>query len=253
MDIDFQGKSVLVVGGSRGIGFSIVNSFLRNGSYLHVISRTKNEKNENLISSEFRDKVVFYYCDATIEANLENCSREILKNCGGLIDILISNVGSGKSELNPINSSQVWNISWDINFTSAVNVARIFSPFIRSGGSILFISSIAGIENIGAPTEYSVAKSSITSFSKILSHRLAPSIRVNTISPGNIYFENGTWDKKLKDNPTAVLEMINTLVPLKKFGKPIDIANAALFLSSDKASFITGVNLIVDGGQTRSF
>jgi 3-oxoacyl-[acyl-carrier protein] reductase len=253
MNIDFKGKSVLVVGGTRGIGLSIVNSFLENGAIVHVISRSKNEKNEDLLNSLFRGNVFFYYCDATIEFNLKICSKEVLENCRGSIDILISNVGNGKSGIDAINSAEVWNISWDTNFTSAVNVSRVFYPSISRGGSIIFISSIAGIENIGAPTEYSIAKSSINTFSKILSHKLAPTIRVNTILPGNIYFENGTWDKKLKENPKLVLEMLNKNVPLKKFGYPIDIANAVLFLSSDKASFITGASLIVDGGQTTSF
>ena len=253
MNIDFKGKSVLVVGGSRGIGFSIVNSFLENGASVHVISRTKNEINEDLMITKYRGHIFFYYCDATIETNLEICSRKVLINCGGSIDILISNVGNGKSGLDAINSSDVWNISWDTNFTSTVNVSRVFFSYIKSGGSIIFISSIAGLENIGAPTEYSIAKSAINTFSKILSHKLAPIIRVNVILPGNIYFENGTWDKKLKENPTAVIEMLNKNIPLKKFGNPIDIANAVLFLSSDKASFITGASLNVDGGQTISF
>ena len=184
MNINFKNKSVLVVGGSRGIGLSIVNSFLENGATVHVISRTRNGKNEDLMNSKFRNQIYFYYCDATIEINLEICSRDVLKNCGGSFDILISNVGNGKSGLDAINSSEVWNISWDTNFTSAVNVSRIFFPSIRSGGSIIFISSIAGLENIGAPTEYSIAKSSINAFSKILSHKLAPNIRVNSILPG---------------------------------------------------------------------
>jgi 3-oxoacyl-[acyl-carrier protein] reductase len=253
MVIDFLNKVVLVVGGTRGIGLSIVKSFLELGANVHVISRSKNLESEELLISNFGDRVFFYYCDASVECDLKNTANEILASCEGIIDILISNVGNGKSGLEAINSSEIWNISWDTNFTTAVNVSRVFSPSIRDGGSMIFISSIVGVENMGAPTEYSVAKSAINTFSKILSHKLAPKIRVNTILPGNIYFKNGTWEKKLIEDSAAVLEMIEINVPLKRFGDPIDISNAVIFLSSDKASFITGASLNVDGGQTISF
>ena len=253
MVIEFVLKNAVVVGGSRGIGYSIVLSFLESGAIVHVISRTKNSKSELELISRFRDRVFFYYADATDENDLISCANRILKNSVEGIDILISNVGSGKSGSDSINAPKLWNQSWDKNFTSALNTSRIFSGMIKYGGVIIFISSIAGIENIGAPTEYSIAKSAIKTFAKILSHKLAPAIRVNTILPGNIYFENGTWEEKMRENPILVQEMITEKVPLKKFGEPQDVANAVLFLSSDKASFVTGASLTVDGGQTISF
>ncbi len=253
MEIKFFEKTVVVVGGSRGIGLSIVRSFLESGATVHVISRTKNSDSELELTSIFGGRVYFYYADATSEYDLAFCSKHILNKCFGSIDILICNVGTGKSGSDPINATDVWNQSWDTNFSSVLNASRVFFEFIINGGVIIFISSIAGIENIGAPTEYSIAKSAIKTFAKILSHKLAPAIRVNTILPGNIYFKNGTWDEKLRENPILIKEMINAKVPLNKFGDPQDIANAVLFLSSDKASFITGASLTVDGGQTISF
>lgn len=253
MEIKFFEKTVVVVGGSRGIGLSIVRSFLESGATVHVISRTKNSDSELELTSIFGGRVYFYYADATGEYDLVSCSKLILNKSFGSIDILICNVGSGKSGSDPINPPDVWNQSWDTNFSSVLNASRAFLEFITDGGVIIFISSIAGIENIGAPTEYSIAKSAIKTFAKILSHKLAPAIRVNTILPGNIYFKNGTWDEKLRENPILVKEMIHAKVPLNKFGDPQDIANAVLFLSSDKASFITGASLTVDGGQTIGF
>lgn len=253
MEIKFLGKTVVVVGGSRGIGLSIVRSFLKSGASVYVISRTKNLESELELMASFGDRVNFYYADVTVEFDIISCSKEILIKCFGAIDILICNVGSGKSGSDPINAPDVWNQSWNTNFSSVLNASRVFSHSINNGGAIIFISSIAGIENIGAPTEYSIAKSAIKTFAKILSHKLAPAIRVNTILPGNIYFEKGTWDEKMRENPTLVKEMITEKVPLKKFGEPQDIANAVLFLSSDKASFVTGASLTVDGGQTISF
>ena len=88
---------------------------------------------------------------------------------------------------------------------------------------------------------------------KNLSRKLAPDIRVNVIAPGNIYFEGGSWEKKMKNDKKNVENMINTQVPMKRFGKPEEVADAAVFLCSNKAKFITGTTLVIDGGQTTSY
>jgi 3-oxoacyl-[acyl-carrier protein] reductase len=95
-----------------------------------------------------------------------------------------------------------------------------------------------------------LAKNSIINLSKILSKKLIGKVRVNSVSPGNILFDGGTWEKKLKKNKKNVYEYIKTNVPLNRFGTAKEIANSIVFLSSDKASFINGSNLTVDGGQT---
>jgi len=105
------------------------------------------------------------------------------------------------------------------------------------------------LKAIGAPTDYSVAKAALIMLAKQLSNKLAPSVRVNCIAPGNIFFRGGRWDELSISDPLMVDDLLKNKVPLKRFGTPEDIANAAAFLSSDKAKFITGVCLAVDGGQ----
>jgi len=124
---------------------------------------------------------------------------------------------------------------------------------IENNGSLIFISSIAGMEFLGAPVVYSTAKSALISFAKSLSHKLAPKVRVNVVSPGNVWVKNGTWDIKMKENPEKVQNMLNEKVPLKRFGLPAEVSDLVLFLSSTKASFITGGCFVIDGGQTTSF
>ena len=248
MHITFKDKIVVVVGGTKGIGLAISKSFLASDAIVHVISRHKNIDLENILKLQYKSKVFFHIVDSTVESTMQNIANKI-----GNFDILVSNVGSGKSDSKSINDSTVRNLSWDINFTSSLNSARVFSPFINNSGVITFISSIAGIENINAPTEYSVAKSAIITFSKILSQKFAPRIRVNAVAPGNIFFKDGTWDLKNSENPEIVSEMLENNVPLKRFGKPEEVADLVLFLSSEKAKFITGSCITIDGGQTKSF
>lgn len=252
MDLFLSDKKVVISGGSKGIGLSIANGFLEEGAQVHIIARSTSPDREAL-EAKYTGKVFFYQCDVTNEVELSAVSLDILNNSNNVIDVVIANVGSGKSKPDPISDKATWEGVWNTNFTSALNCARVFTAHLsKSKGSILFISSIAGNEYIGAPTDYSVAKSAINSFAKTLSHKLAPHVRVNVVSPGNIWFKGGTWDIKMQENPANV-EAVLSKVPLKRFGLPNEVNDLVLFLSSKRAEFITGSCVIIDGGQTISF
>ncbi len=114
----------------------------------------------------------------------------------------------------------------------------------------MFISSITGIEAIGAPVDYSTAKTAVIALAKNMAKKLGEDVRINVLAPGNIIFPEGNWEKKVKDDPIKIKEYINNTVPMKRFGTPEDIADSAVFLCSSRAKFITGSLLVVDGGQT---
>ena len=119
-------------------------------------------------------------------------------------------------------------------------------------GNIIFISSIAGCESIQAPLGYSAAKAALLSASKTLSNLLASkNIRVNSISPGNILFEGGSWDENLKNFSSHTMKYIQENVPLNRFGRVEEIAQAIEFIIDNE--FFTGQNLIIDGGQVKGF
>jgi len=120
----------------------------------------------------------------------------------------------------------------------------------KSSGVLLFISSIAGIEAFGAPTDYSTAKTAVIALAKNMARKLAKEVRVNVLAPGNVLFPGGSWDEKIKDDPSEVEKIIESTVPMNRFGMPEEIADAAVFLCSERAGFITGSVLVVDGGQT---
>lgn len=253
MELNLSKLNVVVVGGTNGIGLAITKGFLEEGATVYVISRNKNEKTEQELNNSYDGNVFFYNGDATKAKELSLISTDISNN-DTPIDVVVANVGNGSGSRLPVGLKDEWANSWAVNFDSALNVVTAFADkLINSKGSLIFISSIAGIEFLGAPTSYSTAKSALISFGKSLSHRLAPDVRVNVVSPGNIWIEGGTWDKKMKENSNQVSAMLDEKVPLKRFGYPEEVGNLVLFLSSSKASFITGGCFVIDGGQTVSF
>jgi 3-oxoacyl-[acyl-carrier protein] reductase len=121
------------------------------------------------------------------------------------------------------------------------------------GGSILYISSIVAVEATPAPLPYSAAKAALVNYSKNLARQLGPQkVRVNTIAPGNIYFEGGSWERHLANRREAVEQMLKSEVPQQRFGTPEEIASLACYLCSPQAGFATGSCYVMDGGQTRS-
>ena len=254
MNLNLKDKRVLITGSSRGIGASIAEAFLKEGSKICLISRNIRElqkKKKDLSEYYNKENIIFEKCDCTNNTSLKILKRKIISKWSK-IDIVIANVGDGRSNQDIIQTPKQWEKTWDKNFNSALYTARNFLPLLKkSNGCLLFISSITGIEALGAPVDYSTAKAAILALCKNLSKKLGSQVRVNVIAPGNIYFENGIWYQKIKNNKKDVSNYIKTNVPMNKLGCPDDISDAALFLCSDRAKFITGATLVVDGGQTK--
>jgi 3-oxoacyl-[acyl-carrier protein] reductase len=255
MNLDLVKKVVLVTASGHGLGKGIAKGFLEEGA-LVVVTDIDNNRLESTVGEFIQlygKENIFSFCgDLTIEEQIVNCIAEIVAKFGKL-DILIANLGTGKGSQEWNIDNENWNRMMDMNFNAArktVNAAVQHMPK-ETGSSITFISSIAGVEVIGAPIHYSVAKAALIAYSTNLSKKLASdNIRVNSVCPGNIYFKEGTWDFKMLENKDKVEEMLEKDVPLKRFTTPEEIANLVLFLSSEKAGFITGSCIISDGGQT---
>ena len=249
MDLNLESKTVLITGASQGIGSAVADSFLKEGASVILVSR--GSKKLLSLEKKFQDNygkknISAEICDCTSESSLEQLKDNLIAK-GIKLDIVVANVGDGRSVSDSVPNNENWEESWAKNFTS-----RAFVPMLEEKeGSLLFISSITGVEAIGSPINYSTAKSALIAFSKNLSKKLAGRVRVNAIAPGNINFPGSSWEEKIKADEKKVKEIINN-VPMKRFGTPKEIANSAVFLSSDKASFITGALLIIDGGQTVS-
>tara|TARA_B100000700_G_C15026922_1_gene848650 strand:+ start:34 stop:795 length:762 start_codon:yes stop_codon:yes gene_type:complete len=244
-------KKVLITGSTRGIGFKIAEKFLEAGADVVITGRSKvdlESAKARLVKVFDSSRVSAFSCDFENLDSVRKLSAKIIE-----LDILICNVGSGAGTTETIPKPEEFKSSFSTNFLSAYNPAHVFlDKLILRKGQIIFISSIVASQLLPAPIPYTVSKSALNAFAKAISRELAPTVRVNLISPGNILFDGGTWAKKLSFNKEQVDNYIKDNVPLNRFGTPEEIASIIIFLTSDKGAFICGSNLIIDGGQISS-
>jgi 3-oxoacyl-[acyl-carrier protein] reductase len=256
MDLGLKGKNVVVTGASQGTGASIAYRFLEEGANVLLVSRGSDQlfKTESQYQAEFgKDRIKAAVCDCTKKQSLEELGQGI-KQLLSSVDIVVANVGDGRSVPDPLPDEDHWKKTWDTNFESTLLTTRTFLPMLeKTMGTFLFVSSISGLEAFGAPVDYSTAKTAVVALAKNMARKLAMKIRINVLAPGNIYFPGGSWDEKIKQDPERVKNIIKTTVPMKRFGTPEEMADAAVFLCSERAKFITGSVLTVDGGQTVGF
>ncbi len=258
MNLNLANKVAYIGGSSRGIGKSIAEAFLREGG--RVVLTGRNPESLKTTGSEFSETYgphsVISFCGDLEDPEFAAATLEETFVAWSQLDCLVANVGSGTKAAGWDLSLDDWHAAFSSNFWSSQTLVQKAIPWMirTGGGSIVFIASIAGAEDIGAPVPYAVAKSAIISLGKCLCRLLAPeNIRVNVVAPGNVLFPGGLWESKLKNNYNHYMEYINREIPLKRFGKPEEIADVVVFLSSGCAAFVTGAYILVDGGQSKSF
>lgn len=253
MNLGLADKRVLVTGASRGIGLAIAEGFLREGARVALLARSAGPLAEvagRLAADHGQERVLSLASDCA-EADALRGALERMQSVWGGLDVAVANAGDGRSVPDALPEAERFARTWRANFATAEQTARATLPLLEeSRGCLLFVASIAGLEVIGAPTDYSVAKTALVALSKQLARKLAPRVRVNCIAPGNVYFPGGSWDAKIQADTERVRALIAATVPMGRFGTPEEIADAALFLCSERARFITGACLVVDGGQT---
>lgn len=257
MDLQLKGRVALVAGSSRGIGKAIARAFLAEGCRTVITAR----QSESLVQtkSEFEaefgpEQVLACNGDLTQTETIQKILAQVQERWNRL-DCLVANVGSGSGKGGWSLSESDWSGLFENNLWGSV---RLLSEALKEmtharRGSIVLIASITGIESTLAPLPYSAAKAALVNYSKNLARQVAQhNVRVNCVAPGNILFPGGSWEKHLAKRYEEVMRQITTEVPMQRFGRPEEIADLVVFLSSDRASFITGDCIVADGGQTRS-
>ncbi len=229
-------KKILICGTSKNLGKFLTNKFSKKNQVIQISSSLKSN-NKNIFQTDIKDQY-----------SLETTIRKIKKKINKL-NAIIFTVGRSKPTNNSLEDFK--NI-FDINFFSFVNLIKSYLKIYgMKKVKIIVISSIAGVKPINAPVEYSVSKSALNYYVKIISKSLiSKGISINIISPGNILMKNNNWSKKMKINKSKVLKYINKNVPSKRFISPNEIYNCCeLILSKNNVNLI-GSNIIIDGGQS---
>jgi len=173
----------------------------------------------------------------------------------GAIDVLVNNVGLARGGSLLETADEAWQEAFDQTLMPAVRASRLAVPHMqrRGGGAIVIIASIFGRESGGRMT-YNAVKAAEISLAKSLAQQLAPmNIRVNSVSPGSILFEGGSWWKRQQEQPQAIAEFVARELPFGRFGTAEEVGNVVAFLSSPRAGWISGTSVVVDGCQSRAF
>ena len=247
MELGLKGKSAVVTGASRGIGRAIALRLAEEGAGVAVCARGEPALRE--VEAELRARSVPVHAAVCDVGNAEALDRflEAARAALGGVDILVNN----PSGIMLADDEDAWQATVCIDLLAAVRASWKVTPWMAAagGGAIVHISSIAGLEATGFPPAYGAAKAALVSHAKSLAVALAPQrIRVNTVAPGSIEFPGGLWAQAKQDNPDFYGAILAD-IPSGRLGTPEEVADVVTFLVSERASWVTGACLVVDGGQ----
>lgn len=250
MDLNLRGKNVLITGSTQGIGRRIANLFAEEGANVAICSRSPEsvKKAVKEISLLADGQIIGAPCNIKNKEKYEAWIADMAEQLGG-VDIFIPNVSAGGGT----DSEKNWWKNFEIDVLGTVRGVEAVIPIMEESGSgsIVMISTTAAVETFMAPQAYNAMKAGLITYAKQLSQAHGDkNIRVNSVSPGPIYFDGGAWNM-IKISNERFYEKIERTHALGRLGSPEEVAKAVVFLSSEGASWITGINLVVDGGYTK--
>lgn len=256
MDLGIEGKTALVTGGSRGLGKHCALSLAREGVNVAICGRTQATMDGTV--SELRALGVDstgVVADVSEVSGIESLHQQVVDDLGPL-DILVNNVGGSRNRDDILEVSlEDFKATFDLNLFGGFQLMKLALPHMkdRQWGRIINIASIWGREHGGA-ISYMSAKAALIGATKHAGLTLAPhGILVNSIAPGSIAHEGGSWERFQNENPPEVVsDFIDQNLPMGKFGWPEPVGDVVAFLASERASLITGSCIVVDGGQSHS-
>jgi 3-oxoacyl-[acyl-carrier protein] reductase len=249
MDLGLKGLRAIVTGASKGIGRRCADVFADEGASVSICARDGAELDAALAALRAKGGTVFGSpLDVADKAALEQWVKASADALGG-IDIVVANV----SALAVQDVDEAWQKAFEIDMLHTVRTVNAAMPWLEksTAPSITVISSVSGREIDFTGPAYGAFKAALIHYAQGLAYRLAPKmIRVNSVSPGNTYFDGGIWQWLEQNNPDFFKQAL-ALNPTGRMAKPEEVARGVVFLASPASSFTTGTNLVIDGALTK--
>jgi 3-oxoacyl-[acyl-carrier protein] reductase len=242
-----SGRSVIVTGGSRGLGAALVGSFLESGDRVSTCSRSESEQVRAWRAQpELRDRFHFEPLDIADPSSAQEFVSRVAERFAG-IDVLVNNAGLARDGVLGLVQEEDVDALVDVNIKGTIHLTRLVvrRMLAAGGGRVINISSIAAVSGYRGLSVYSATKAALDGFTRALARELGPrGITVNSVAPGYLRTEmtHGLDERQL--------EQIARRTPLGSLGEPEDVAAAVRFLASPEARFVSGHVLVVDGGLT---
>jgi 3-oxoacyl-[acyl-carrier protein] reductase len=255
MNLELTGRSAIVTGSSKGLGFASARALAAEGCRICICARGAEalERAALELRQATGAEILPVRADLSTAVGAEAVVTAVLDSFG-VIDILVNNVGAAKGAGITDTPDEVWQEAIDQTLFPAIRMSRLVVPHMRKQGrgSIVFIASIWGRESGGRMT-YNAVKAAEISLAKSMAQQLAKDgIRVNSVAPGSILFPGGSWEKRVQADPAAMAEFVRLELPFGRFGRADEVGAVVAFLASPRASWISGSSLPVDGCQSRS-
>ncbi len=247
MDLGLKGKKVILTGGSRGLGRAALELFADEGADIAFFSRDKVQVEETAASLARRGGKVFGEAFDMSGDGYTGWLAKAADILGG-VDIFIHNVSSSGA-----GGTGDWNMTYRYDILGAVEGCEALLPFLEQSeaAAVVLMSSTAALETFIKPAAFNALKAALITYGKQLSQVWGPKkIRVNTVSPGPIFFPGGNWSKIQASYP-GFYDTTASQCALGRLGEAVEVARTVVFLASPASSYTTGTNVVIDGGYTK--